>query len=113
MDKRLLSHDPITGLFTYHSYDSQTNESIISYEADSRPILEENKLQANDDDFTKEGIKRGMWKYASIPVEVQMDWLINHGVDIYNKDHAAKMSKLLNDPEYRHLKTTHKNHQFK
>ena len=113
MDKRLLSYDPITGLETYFSHDESTNESTISYAADSSPILEANKRLANDDDYTKDGIKKEFWHYASIPVMVQMDWLINKGVDIYNKDHAAKVSQLLNDPEYRHLKTTHKHHKMK
>ena len=53
MDKRLLSYDPATGLETWHSYDPQTDETIISYTADSTPILERNKGMAKDADYTK------------------------------------------------------------
>ena len=113
MDKRLLSVDPLTGLMTWHSYDPLTDETIISYTADSSPILEGNKMMANDADYTKQGIKQEFWHYATIPVEVQMDWLINKGVDIYNPDHSKKISELLNDPDYRYLKTTHKHHEMK
>ena len=42
-----------------------------------------------------------------------MDWLINKGVDIYNKDHAKRVGELLNDPEYLYLKTTHLHHKMK
>ena len=51
--------------------------------------------------------------YAQIRVEVQLDWLINKGVDINNKDHAKKMFQLVNSPEYKYLKTTSGYHQPK
>lgn len=98
---------------TWHSYDSQTDETVISYSADSRPVLEQNKAMANSDDFTKAGIKDEFWLYASIPVAVQLDWLINKGVDVTNRDHAKKMFELVNSPEYRHLKTTSGYHKPK
>lgn len=106
MDKRLLNVDPDTGLMTWHSYDPQTYETIISYTADSKPIIERNKEMQKVDDFTKKGIKQEFWKYAEIPVEVQLDWLINKGIDVYNQDHKKKVFQLVNDPDYRHLKTT-------
>lgn len=113
MDKRLLSVDPMTGLMTWHSYDALTDETVISYTADSSPILETNKMMANDSEYTKQGIRQEFLHYATIPVEVQMDWLINRGVDIYNRDHNKKVSELLNDPDYRYLKTTTMNHVMK
>lgn len=113
MDKRLLHHDPLTGLFTWHSYDSQTDETIISYTANSTPVLEVNKKMANDEEYTKKGMKDEFWHYGTIPVEVQMDWLINKGVDVYKKEDWPKVLQLLNDPDYRYLKTTHKQHRLK
>lgn len=113
MEKRLLSVDQMTGLMTWHSYDALTDETVISYTADSTPILERNKLMANDADYSKQGIKQEFWHYATIPVEVQMDWLINRGVDIYNMEHNKRVSELLNDPDYRYLKTTTMNHVMK
>ena len=113
MDKRLLSHDPVTGLNTWFSYDPLTDETVISYTADSTPILERNKRFANDDEYSKKGIKDEFWHFATIPVEVQMDWLINKGVDIYNPNDTKKISQLLNDPDYRYLKTTAGRHEFK
>lgn len=106
MGKRLLNTDPITGLMTWHEYDHQTDETTISYSAESTPILEKNKALQKDNDFSKRGIKQEFWMYAQIPVHVQLDWLINKGVDIYNKDHAKKMFQLVNDPDYKYLKTT-------
>ena len=111
--KRLLSTDPATGLMTWHEYDPATDETTISYSADSTPILEKNKVLQNDADFSKKGIKQEFWMYAQIPVEVQLDFLINKGVDINNRDHAKKMFQLINSPEYKYLKTTTGYHQPK
>lgn len=91
---------------TWHDYDPQTDEMTIGYSADSTPVLEANKSMQNSTEHSKKGIKQEFWQYASIPAEVQVDWLINKGVDIHNRDHAKKMFQLLNDPEYRYLKTT-------
>jgi len=113
VDKRLLQVDPLTGLMTWHSYDPQTDETTISYTSDAGPIIEKNKELQNDPAFSQYGIDNDFWLYARIPVGVQLDWLINHGVDINNKEHGARMSKLLNDPQYRYLKTTTKHHKFK
>ena len=110
MQRRLISHDPITGLNTWHDYDYATDTTTISYSADSQPVLEANKRRANDVGLTREGIKDDFWFYASVPVEVQLDWMINKGVDVTNRDHAKEMFKLLNDPEYRYLKATVKHH---
>lgn len=111
--RRLLSHDPITGLDTWHEYDSQTDETHIITTGDAEPYLELNKARANDDGITKNGIKNGMWLYASIPPGIQVKWLVEHGVDIYKKEHGPQMSKLLEDPQYKYLKTTTRRHLFK
>lgn len=113
MTERLLSHDPVTGLSEWHSYDALTDTTIIRTEGDSEPYLDMNKKMANDTDFTKKGIKDEFWLYASIPPAVQVKWLIEKGVDVYNKNHGREISKLLEDPDYRYLKTTAKYHRFK
>ena len=113
MTKRLLNVDPVTGLQTWHEYDYLTDTTTVSYAGDPTPILETNKAMQNDPEFSKKGIKDGFWLYASIPAEVQVKWLIEHKVDILNKEHGPRISRLLNDPEYQYLKTTTGRHQFK
>jgi len=110
MSRRLLSHDAYTGIDTFHEYDSQTDETRIIHIGDSEPYLEANKRQANDADYTKKGIKNEWWKYASIPPAVQCQWLIMHGVDVYNPEHGDAVLKLINSREYSYLKTTAKYH---
>lgn len=110
MSRRLLSSDPLTGIDTFHEYDAGTNETNIIHIGDSEPYLEANKRLANDNEYTKRGIKNEWWKYASIPPAVQVKWLIEHGVDVYNKDHGDAVLKLVNHPDYAYLKTTSKHH---
>ena len=113
MHKRLLSHDPLTKIDTYHHYDPLTDETTISLEQDVEAVLEQNKMLKNDPELDKKGIKGGWWRYASIPVIWQYKLLAEKGIDIYRKEHAEQLSKLLEDPEYSHLKTTYKKHKFK
>jgi hypothetical protein len=112
-DKRVLQRDPLTGLITYHQYDEHTDETVISYDAPTAPIIERNKILQNDPDHWKQGMKKDFAHYADIPVMVQMDWLINKKVDCYKQEDGKKMFSLLNDPDYRYLKVTTKVHVCK
>ena len=110
MGKRLLNKDPFTGILTYHEYDSLTDETTISYEADSSAtsfVLDTNQKIANDEDTTKKGIKQGWWLVASIPPILQIEWLINEGIDVYNKDHWPRVKAKLEDRDFSKVKTTH------
>lgn len=113
MDKRLLSFDPITGLSEYHSYDDQTDTTIIETVGDCQPYIEMNKLRQNDPDVWKAGVKQEFVLYASIPPAFQVKLLIEKGIDVYNKDHGPRLTRVLEDPEYRFLKCTTKKHQLK
>lgn len=112
MDKRLFDYDPLTGVTEYFHYDEATDTTTIETVQDVEPFLDVSKGLANDDSYTKDGIKNEMWHYASIPVGIQMKLLVEHGVDVYNKDHARKMFQLL-DQEYPALKNTRKHHRPK
>lgn len=111
MSRRLLSSDPYTGIDTFHEYDPQSDETRIIHIGDSEPYLEQNKREANDTDYTRQGIKNEWWKYASIPPAVQVKWLVEHGVDVYNPNHGKEILALVNHPDYKYLKTTAKYHR--
>jgi hypothetical protein len=113
MSRILLSYDELTGISQYHNYDSATDTSVFESVGDAEPVLELNRKIANETEFTRKGIKDGWWLYASIPTIFQLKLLTEKGIDIYKKEHGARLSKVLEDPEYRHLKTTHKRHIIK
>lgn len=110
---RLIDHDVFTGITTLFEYDELSDTTLIKTEQDVGPQLEISKSFQNDDEYTRAGIKSGMWHYAHIPNGIIQKWLVEKNVNIFNKDDNKKMFQLLNDPEYRHLKTTHKYHQPK
>lgn len=113
MSKELLSYDPLLDIKTFHIYDPQTDESVFSYEGGYEEVLDKNKRMANDNELTKRGIKDEFWLYASIPAIVQMKLLTEKGIDVWNPQHRDRLSKILEDPEYRYLKTTNKIHLMK
>ena len=104
--KRLLDFNPLTGVAQYHEYDSLTKKTTIETVQNVDRYLERNKCLRDDESYSKEGIKKEWWHAASIPVVVQYKWLKDYGVDIFNKDHAQKVNKLLDSPDWRYLKTT-------
>jgi len=104
--KRLLDHDPLTGVTQYHEYDPLTKRTTIETTQDVTPFLERNKILRYNEDYSRKGIKNEWWHAATIPVVVQYKWLKDHGVDIFNKDHAQKVNQLLDSPEWGYLKTT-------
>ena len=112
MTKRLLDYDPETGVTEYFHYHADTDTTVVETVQDVEPILDKNKGLTNDDDYTKMGIKKEMWHYASVPLVVQMRWLNEYGLENWpmhphNKD---LLFRLLNSPEWRYLKTTGKIH---
>lgn len=112
MTRRLLNFDPLTKLSTWHEYDAQTDITTIIIDGDSQPFIEQNKARANDKDYSRKGIKGEFWHYASIPPAVQVKWLIEEGIDVYKKSDLQRVSKKLEDPAWKHLKTTTKHHHF-
>ena len=71
---------------------------------DVEPILEQNKrLQTEGDGYSP---SREWRRVASILVTVQMQWIEKYGVDPLAKGNEALLKRLLNDPEWRHLRTS-------
>ena len=108
--REMFSNDPTTGMTIWFDYNELTDEVSLEYEQDTEPLLEANKSLANNQDFTKQGMRDEMWKYASIPVGLQMKWLVEEGLDVYDDNAWPQIFRKLNDPEYAYLKTTHKKH---
>ena len=79
---------------------------------DVAPILDKNKALQNMDGYTEHGIKNEMWHFASIPIVVQLQWLKKYGPehDPMKRGNEKLLFSLLNDPEWRYLKTTTKIH---
>lgn len=110
--RRLLDTDPLTGIQTWHEYDATEKKTRIFY-VPTRDIadgLDACKMLANDDDYTKKGIKQEWWHYGWVPDALMLKWLVEEGVPL---DDAEEYNRRLNWPEYKHLKVTTKYHPAK
>ena len=110
--KRILGHDPDYGVTEIFHYDHTTGDVHIETVQDVEGHLDHTNELRNDEQYTRDGIKDGMWHYAHIPIVVQMRWLSEYG----SKDWPLRpgneklLFRLLNSPEWRYLKTTTKIH---
>jgi len=105
MTKRLLEYDPDSKTHTWHEYDHMTKETIITESQDVEYYLKRNRAMFNDADFKQHGFKEEYVKIASLPNSIIMKWKRELGVDVYDRNDEKKVFKLLNDPEYRYLRT--------
>ena len=110
--KRLFDRDDFLGITEIFHYDEATKTARIETLQDVDPILDSNKALQNDEEYSKKGIKNELWHYANIPVVVQLQWLQKYGPvnDPMKKGNEKLLFRLLNDREWKYLKTTNKIH---
>lgn len=103
--KRQLSYDPDFGIRTMFEKNPHTGAVEITYEYDAVDhILDHNqRLQTNG--LNGYNADR-TWKHvAHIPMSLINKWLIEDGFDFYAKDDGETLKKILNDPDFRKLRT--------
>lgn len=84
--------------------DDGDNYRIVRTE-DVGAVLDDNKRRAlaNPDGM---GDTREWQHVARIPVMVQFEWIKRYGVDPLKRGHEDLLRRLLNDPEWRYLRTS-------
>jgi hypothetical protein len=103
-EKRHLDTDPLSGAVATFEYDDAEGKAYIHQETDVSGIIEQNKvLQNHTDGWT--GPDKTMRRAAHIPNAVIEMWKLRYGVDVLNRDHWPAVQRLLNDPEWRFLRT--------
>lgn len=99
--KRVLSRDPITGITTWHEYDSLTKKVTLHETQDVSGIVELNKASQKEG-FDK---RRDMWPAARVPMVILLQWAREAGVDFNSKAFGEVVKKKLNDPDNRAFRT--------
>jgi hypothetical protein len=113
MSRMLIDTDPLTGESVWYDFNRATMQATITHEQPVSDIIDNNVTDTNDTWRTQEGIKRDWWHYARVPNTVIIEWKQKYGVDFYNQADKKKVFQLLNSPDYKLLKTTHKHHSEK
>ncbi len=94
---------------TQFNYDHNEDKVVLKNTQDVQPILEMNKKEmAGDSPYGLQN-NPSMRKVASIPLVIIEKWKRELGIDIMDKNDMPKIKKLLNDPEYRWLRTHESN----
>jgi len=114
MFKRNLGKNSL-GVDRIFHYDDITDKCHIEYKQDVTPLLERSKKLANDESYSKKGIKDDWWHFANIPAVIQLKWIQEYGEknDPMKPENEPLLFRLLNSPEYRYLKATNKIHLVK
>ena len=102
MSQRLLGFDPATGLAQWWLEDGEGNWAQKSSQV-ATPILDLNKEAQNHCDPYNGA--RDVRMVARIPLIVIAKWRNELGVDYWNPDHQVKVDALLNDADWRWLRT--------
>ena len=99
----LFYHDDWAGIT--HTIDQLDDKTVVIHSSgDTQPVLDANKEDANHGNpWTP---SRDLKHVARIPAEVYMIWLNDLGVDALNPDHRPAVRKLLNDVQWKHLRTS-------
>lgn len=106
--RKTYEYNPEGGTY-YEIEDHPDGGVIVRTMQDVSPILEQTKKVRNSG-LNDGGIKKGWWKYATIPSAVWLKWKHEDGIDIFNKDHEKAVMKKINS-EYPYLKNTERHHQ--
>ena len=77
--------------------------AVLERVQDVESVLARNKALAREDDGYSPS--RELRRAASIPLVVAEKWRNELGVDVLDPDHWAAVKRLLNDPEWRWLRT--------
>lgn len=116
MARRLLDYDPESHTASWHSYDHGSRETRIETVQDAAPYLRVNQARMNVDTATsgrlnsvsRQQIRNGMWHVATVPNGVQLQIAKKLGIPpgwIYRRQYWPVVKRMLNDPEYRYLRT--------
>ena len=102
MSQRLLGFDPLTGLAHWWLEDGEGNWAQKASQHVER-LLDLNREAANHCDPWNAA--RDVRMVARIPLIVIAKWRNELGVDYWNPDHQHKVDDLLNDADWRWLRT--------
>lgn len=97
--------DPLTGRVKSWTLNGTT--IVQNTIQDTQPLLDHNAILRNDGTATRHGIKNGLWKVGSIPLELCEKWKREEGFDVFSPNvSTAEILARLRRSEYEKLRTT-------
>jgi len=103
MSRLFFDYDPETRQTEFFHYDEMEATFTIETVEDVEPIIEANKKLYNEGDGFNAA--RDGRRIATIPNIIIDKWKREYGIDVFDKNHAQGVRRLLNDPDWRFLRT--------
>jgi len=104
---KFFEFDPYTGM-RYDTEDGDGDDITVHAKQDVQPYIDF-ATKVRNSGVADKGIKRDIWKYATIPTHVELA-MRDKGINIYKKEHQKAMLKEINT-NYPHLKYTRLHHE--
>lgn len=101
--KRILTRNARTGVERWMHHDGE--KIAIETRQNVAKALDANRKERNAFEGYKDRADHHMHKVAHIPAVVIDAWLAE-GIDVFDPEHADRVWKRLNDPDWRNLRTT-------
>jgi hypothetical protein len=98
-----IDYDPYTGIWMKYVRGDH-GKWHIEYIQDVEAQIEFNKTRQNDGS-NGYGPSRELQHVAHIPDIISLKWRNDHGIETWNKDHWPKVKRMLNDPDWKYLRT--------
>jgi len=102
--KRLLDVSASGATETYE-YDEDGERILVHHQEDPTRFVDHTKRVASEWDGWNADKSRRL--AAHIPDSVVYEWLLKHGVNVFNKNHMGAVARLLDSNEYRYLRVGH------
>ena len=103
MTEYYFDSDPAAGTWETFEFDEDTGNVTIRKYADVQPVLDYNKILPPGQRRQGQGHVAGG---QSIPDTIALKWLSEYGVNAWRADHWPAVRRLLEDPEWKHLRPT-------
>ena len=99
---RPVSYDPLTGIKVEWRWNGD-GTATVRHTQDVEKILDRNQAMASHNDgYSK---SRDLKRAASIPTILLTEYRNNKGINLLDPNHAPDLKRLLNDADYRKLRT--------
>lgn len=102
--KRLLSRNPDSGVERWMHHDGE--RIGIETRQDVTKALDQIARVRNSWEGYRDDGEHHHHRIAHIPNVVIDQWLTEDGIDVFNPDHADRVWKKLNDPDWKKLRTS-------
>jgi len=105
--KRLLEHDPLTGVTEWAHIDEMSDECAIQHTQDVEPIIERNKRLQNEG--PNMSADKSLHWIGSIPLVIAHKWIVEDGINwlaLPKPEMRSYVNRKLSDPDYRYLRVS-------